>query len=52
MNTVFIVVECEPYEGDIVLRVFAERGDALAYGESLVFEGAITEYDIYERVVH
>lgn len=52
MNKVFIVVECEPYEGDTVLRVFAKYDDAIAYGEGLVFDGAIEEYDVYEREVY
>jgi hypothetical protein len=52
MNKVFIVVECEAYEGDTVLRVFSKYNEAIAYGESLVFDGAIEEYDVYEREVY
>jgi len=36
MTKVFIVVECEAYEGDTVLRVFNRYDDAIAYGEGLV----------------
>jgi hypothetical protein len=52
MNKVFIVVESVPYEGDTVLRVFANRDDALAYGESLCADGVVDEYDVYEREVY
>jgi hypothetical protein len=52
MNKVFIVVEPIPYEGDTVLRVFADYKDALAYGEQLVEDGAIEEFDVYEREVY
>lgn len=55
MEKVFIVVEPIPYEayvGGTVLRVFAEYDDAVAYGESLVAEGAIFDVDVYEREVY
>jgi len=54
MNKVFIVVEPIPYEGliDTVLRVFAKYEDALVYGEELLFEGAVDDFDIYEREVY
>jgi hypothetical protein len=52
MNKVFIVVECEAYEGDTVLRVFNQYDDAIAYGEGLVFDGTITEFDVFEREVY
>ena len=52
MTKVFIVVECIPYEGDTVLRVFSKYDDALAYGESLYADGAIKEFDIFEREVY
>ncbi len=52
MEKVFIVVEPIPYEGDTVLRVFAKYEDALVYGEELVLEGTIEEFDIYEREVY
>jgi hypothetical protein len=52
MNKVFIVVEVIPYEGDTVLRVFGDYNNALAYGEQLVEDGTIDEFDIYEREVY
>ena len=52
MEKVFIVVEPIPYEGDTVLRVFAKYDDAVAYGDSLVAEGTVEEFDVYEREVY
>ena len=52
MTKVFIVVEVVPYEGDTVLRVFAKYTDAVAYGETMVKDGAIEEFDVYEREVY
>ena len=52
MNKVFIVVEPIPYEGDTVLRVFANYEAALGYGEQLVEDGTIEEFDVYEREVY
>lgn len=52
MTKVFIVVEPIPYEGDTVLRVFAKYEDALVYGEDLILEGTIADFDIYEREVY
>jgi hypothetical protein len=52
MNKVFIVVEPIPYEGDTVLRVFGDYDSALYYGEGLVVDGVIDEFDIYEREVY
>ena len=52
MNKVFIVVEVIPYEGDTVLRVFADYKAAIAYGEQLVEDGVIDEFDVYEREVY
>jgi hypothetical protein len=52
MSKVFIVVECIPYEGDTVLRVFSNYADALVYGETLAVDGAIEEFDILEREVY
>ena len=51
MNKVFIVVECTPYEGDTVLRVFANYDDAVSYAYELAVdpEGV---YDIFEREVY
>ncbi len=51
MNKVYIVVVVEPYEGCTVLRVFAKYEAAVAYGESLVADDTIDEFDIYERYV-
>ena len=52
MNKVFIVVEPIPYEGDTVLRVFSTYEAALGYGEQLVEDGTIEEFDVYEREVY
>ena len=52
MDKVFIVVEPVPYEGDTVLRVFSRYYDAIAYGEQMVKDGAIEEFDVYEREVY
>jgi hypothetical protein len=52
MNKVYIVVEPIPYEGDTVLRVFSNYDAALVYGEELLLEGAIEDFDIYEREVY
>ena len=52
MTKVFIVVECIMYEGDTVLRVFSKYEDALAYGEALFAEGAVGEFDIFERELY
>ena len=51
MDKVFVVVECVPYEGDTVLRVFGKYDDAIAYGHDLYAEGVIQEFDVYEREV-
>lgn len=53
MNKVFIVVDRNQYvQGTVILRTFANYESALAYGESMVFEGAIEEFDIQEREVY
>ena len=52
MSKVFIVVMLVPYETGPVLRVFSKYKDAIAYGEELVFDGTIEEYDVYEREVY
>jgi hypothetical protein len=51
MNKVFIVVECTP-GNHTVLRVFATNSMAIAYGEAMVAEGSIDEFDVYEREVY
>ncbi len=51
MNKVFIVIECKPMY-DTVLRVFSKYDDAIEYGEGLVFDGAIEEFDVCEREVY
>ena len=51
MNKVFIVVDCTIGEYT-VLRVFSTNSMAIAYGEAMVEEGAIEEYDVYEREVY
>jgi len=52
MDKVFVVVECVPYEGDTVLRVFSKYDDAIAYGHDLYAEGVIQEFDVYERELY
>ena len=52
MDKVFIVVECVPYEGDTVLRVFNKYDDAIAYGHDLYADGTIEEFDVYERELY
>lgn len=52
MIKVFIVVECKAYDGDTILRVFNRYDDAIAYGERLLFDGIVNEYDVYEREVY
>jgi len=52
MSKVFIVVDVTLGRSYAVLRVFNKNKDAIAYGESLVFGGAIEEYDVYEREVY
>ena len=52
MDKVFVVVECVPYEGDTVLRVFSKYDDAIAYGHDLYADGTIEEFDVYERELY
>jgi hypothetical protein len=49
MNKVFIVVTVPE---NAVMRVFTNYNDAIVYGEDLVLEGIITDFDIYEREVY
>ena len=53
MNKVFIVIDMsEGMSPGTVLRVFADNDSALYYGEGLVVDGVINEFDIYEREVY
>ena len=52
MTKVFIVVMVVPYDSGPVLRVFNQYDDAIAYGEGLVFDGTIDEFDVFEREVY
>ena len=52
MNKVFIVVERRNYDYVTILRVFARYNDAIAYGEQMVQDGTIEEFDVYERDVY
>ena len=52
MDKVFVVVECVPYEGATVLRVFNKYDDAIAYGHDLYADGTIEEFDVYERELY
>lgn len=55
MTKVFIVVERVAYEGDTVLRVFANYKDAVSYADELTAELTLPldiDYDVYEREVY
>lgn len=53
MTKVFIVVDMsEGMSPGTVLRVFANYDRAIVYGEDLILDGVITEFDIYEREVY
>ena len=55
MTKVFIVVERIVYEGDIVMRVFANYKDAVAYADELTAEQKLPsdiDYDVLEREVY
>jgi hypothetical protein len=49
MEKVFIVVTVPE---NAVMRVFANYDRAIVYGEDLVLDGTIVEFDIYEREVY
>jgi hypothetical protein len=50
LEKVFIVVELSTE--NTILRVFANYDRAIVYGEELVLEGTIADFDIYEREVY
>ena len=58
MTKVFIVVQSIPYEGDTVMRVFANYKDAVKYADELTAEDALgvgggyMDYDVFEREVY
>ena len=55
MDKVFIVVERLAYEGDTVMRVFANYSDAVAYADELTAEQKLPldiDYDVFEREVY
>jgi hypothetical protein len=55
MTKVFIVVERIAYEGDTVMRVFANYKDAVAYADELTAELDLPldiDYDVLEREVY
>ena len=55
MEKVFIVVERIAYEGDTVMRVFANYKDAVAYADELTSALELPldiDYDVYEREVY
>ena len=49
LEKVFIVVTIPK---NTVMRVFANYDRAIVYGEDLILEGVITDFDIYEREVY
>lgn len=58
LEKVFIVVERTPYEGDTVMRVFANYKDAVKYADELTAEetlrtgGGFIDYDVFEREIY
>jgi predicted DNA-binding WGR domain protein len=48
MDKVFIVVERIAYEGDTVMRVFANYSDAVAYADELTAEQKLPLYIDYD----
>jgi hypothetical protein len=55
MTKVFIVVEKVAYEGDTVMRVFANYKDAVAYADELTAALELPldiDYDVFEREVY
>ena len=58
LEKVFIVVQRIPYEGDTVLRVFANYKNAVKYADELTAEDALgvgggyMEYDVFEREIY
>ena len=52
MNKVFIVVMVVPYDSGPVLRVFSKYDDAIVYGEDLILDDTIEEFDVLEREVY
>jgi hypothetical protein len=56
MNKVFIVVRRVAYEGDTVMRVFANYKDAVAYADELTAEESLQadyiDYDVFEREIY
>ncbi len=49
LEKVYIVVTVPE---NAVMRVFANYNDAIVYGEDLILESIITDFDIYEREVY
>jgi hypothetical protein len=53
MNKVFIVIDMSEGMGPrTILRVFSDYDSALVYGEDLLFDGVVNDFDIYEREVY
>lgn len=55
LEKVFIVVQKIAYEGDTVLRVFANYKNAVKYADELAAENTLNldiEYDICEREIY
>ena len=53
LEKVFIVIDMsEGMTPRTVLRVFANYDRAIIYGEDLILDGVITEFDIYTREVY
>jgi hypothetical protein len=53
MEKVFIVVVYYTTAPEnAIMRVFANYDRAIVYGEDLILEGIITDFDIYEREVY
>jgi len=55
MDKVFIVIERVAYEGDTVMRVFANYKEAVAYADELTAALELSldiDYDVLEREVY
>ena len=55
LEKVFIVVQSIPYEGDTVMRVFANYKNAVKYADELTAELDLPlsiDYDVCEREIY
>ena len=56
LEKVFIVVQRVAYEGDTVMRVFANYKNAVKYADELLaaetLQADFIEYDVFEREIY